>query len=280
MGRVGDQSRRLRCEGCQPSRSGLTNLREGWQPSQRDSPALVLSVDCQRDSDADTMRGRETELSNTCLIGCIVSLVCHFESSVLTCPSNTIVTSLNIQISLKTSPASNLRLQFDKLGDRWSHRWQLVEPDGQATDVLTSVEGGAEDIFPASAAMQEINLHELPAGPAVLGVGMAGKGHWSASYSVEMHQDQPAVKCDLACLLKQLQTDGQWLGSTYLIRNDIAVEHEETQTRFSVNGQSFAMIADPDFASIKLAEQQIQIVPAKISDSKTVATRWLFSMTG
>jgi len=187
------------------------------------------------------------------------------------------VTSLNIQIPLDSSPASSLRLQFDKLGDRWSHRWQLVDADGLVVDVLTSVEGGAEDIFPASSAMQEINLHELPTGPAVLGVGMAGKGHWSASYSVETQQDRPAIKCDLACLLKQLQTDGQWLGSTYLISDGVRVETEGQQTRFSINDLSFSLSADADYASIATAEQQIQIAPTKVSDSKTVATRWLFS---
>ena len=185
---------------------------------------------------------------------------------------------MNIQIPLETLPASNLRLKFDKSSDRWSHRWQLVDEDGQATDVLTSIEGGAEEIFPASAAMQEVSLHELPTGPAVLGVGMAGKGHWSASYSVESHEDQPSIKCDLACLLKQLQSDGQWLGSTYSVGDGVKVKTEGLKVRFSIKGQSFSLIADPAYASIETAEQQIQIVPTKLSDSKTVATRWLFSV--
>ena len=189
------------------------------------------------------------------------------------------MTSLNIQIPLEKSSAEALRLQFDKSKDRWGHRWQLVDADGQTSDVLTSVEGGPEDIFPASGALQEINLHELPAGPAVLGVGMAGKGHWSASYSVEKHEDQPAIKCDLACLLKQLQTDGQWLGSTYAISDGVEVKIEGQRARFSVNSNSFAFIADPAYASFETAEGQVQIVPGKLSDSKTVATRWLFSVT-
>ena len=77
--------------------------------------------------------------------------------------------SLNIRIPVKDSPASELRLQFDKSGDRWGHRWQLVDANGQATDVLTSAEGSDQDTFPASSALQEINLHELPTGPAILG---------------------------------------------------------------------------------------------------------------
>ena len=128
--------------------------------------------------------------------------------------------------------------------------------------------------------MQEINLHELPTGPAVLGVGMAGKGHWSASYSIEIDEEQPAIKCDLACLLKQLQADGQWLGSTYLIGDDVRIETENQQVRFTVSGHSFALTADPEYASIEIAERQIKIVPKKLSDSKTVATRWLFSVSG
>ena len=193
-------------------------------------------------------------------------------------PSKHVVNKLNIQIPLKNSLSSQLRLQFEKSSDRWSHCWQLIDADGHVNDVLVSVEGSAEDNFPASSAMQEINLHELPTGHAVLGVGMAGKGHWSASYSVEAG-DQPSIKCDLACLLKQLGTDGQWLGSTYSVAENVTVEHNGLDVRFSVNGQSFTLTADPTYASIDAESQQVQVVPTKISDSKTVATRWLFSAT-
>ena len=190
------------------------------------------------------------------------------------------MTNLNIQIPLANPATSHLRLQFDKSGDRWGHRWQLVDSTGQTTDVLTSLEGNDQNVFPASSALQEINLHELPTGQAVLGVGMAGKGHWSASYSVETDDEQPSIKSDLACLLKQLNTDGQWLGSTYSINEDVSIEHDGPQVRFSFNNQSFALTADGNFASIEVDKQQIQIVPKNFSDSKTVATRWVFVATG
>ena len=190
------------------------------------------------------------------------------------------MTNLNIQIPLANSLNSYLGLQFDKSGDRWGHRWQLVDSTGQTTDVLTSIEGDDQDTFPASSALQEINLHELPTGQAILGVGMAGKGHWSASYSVEMSDEQPAIKCDLACLLKQLNVDGHWLGSTYSVGDDVSVEHDEPQIRFSLNNQSFALTANDNFASIEVDKRRIQIVPTKFSDSKTVATRWVFAANG
>ena len=193
---------------------------------------------------------------------------------------NKTVTNLNIQIPLANPSASHLRLQFDKSGDRWGHRWQLVDSTGQTTDVLTSIEGGDQDVFPASSALQEINLHELPTGQAVLGVGMAGKGHWSASYSVETVDEQPAIKCDLACLLKQLNADGQWLGSTYSANENVSVQHDGPQIRFSLNNQSFTLTADCNFASIEVDKRRIQIVPTKFSDSKTVATRWVFAANG
>jgi len=192
---------------------------------------------------------------------------------------NTTVTSLNIQIPLANSPASHLRLQFDQSGDRWRHRWQLVDSTGQTTDVLTSIEGSDQDTFPASSALQEINLHELPTGPALLGVGMAGKGHWSASYSVETSEGQALIKCDMACLLKQLNADGQWLGSTYSIGENVSVNQDGSWVRFSENNLTFGLSADPAFASINVTNQKIEIVPTKFSDSKTVATRWLFSAT-
>ena len=109
---------------------------------------------------------------------------------------------------------------------------------------------------------------------------MAGKGHWSASYSVETSDEQPLIKCDLACLLKQLNVDGQWLGSTYSVGDDVSVEHDEPQIRFSLNNQSFALTANDNFASIEVDKRRIQIVPTKFSDSKTVATRWVFAANG
>ena len=188
------------------------------------------------------------------------------------------MTSLNIQIPLETLPASNLRLQFDKSSDRWSHRWQLVDEDGQATDVLTSVEGGAEDIFRRQLQCKKSVCMNCQPVLRCWELAWQAKGHWSASYSVETREDQHSIKCDLACLLKQLQSDGQWLGSTYSVGDGVKVETEGLKVRFSMNGQSFSLIADPAYASIETAEQQIQIVPTKLSDSKTVATRWLFSV--
>ena len=108
---------------------------------------------------------------------------------------------------------------------------------------------------------------------------MAGKGHWSASYSVETNEGHPLIKCDLACLLKQLDADSQWLGSTYLIGENVTVNQDGSLVRFSENNLTFGFSLDPAFTSTNLVAQQIQIMPTTISDSKTVATRWLFSAT-
>lgn len=124
----------------------------------------------------------------------------------------------------------NLKIVFSKTADRWSHKILLRVG---TTDVLllTSVEGDAETAWPPSPPLQDLDVHELGNGTAVLAVGMAGTAHWSASFSAEANSDQAEggspefVLADLACSFKKsLPESASLLAITYDVQPEVTVE--------------------------------------------------------
>jgi hypothetical protein len=92
-----------------------------------------------------------------------------------------------------------LSVVFERVTDRYQH---TILYSGQP--LLRSVEGSASDPWPASPPLQSLSLETLPDGRRVaLLVGMAGRGHWSAS--VEADQAGGAFAFDIACRSPALQ---------------------------------------------------------------------------
>lgn len=101
-------------------------------------------------------------------------------------------------------------LRFTWQHDRWAH--EILCPDGT---VWRSLEGasaaGGDPRWPASPVLVELSRLEGPHGPALLGVGLAGRSHFSASIGPgPAGADQARFEC--AC--RVLEPPG-WLGSTY-----------------------------------------------------------------
>jgi hypothetical protein len=170
-----------------------------------------------------------------------------------------------------------VQLEFYEIADRWAHSLRSIGPDG-VHEMLSSVEGTPVDDFPASPPTQDVNLHQLPDGEAILSVGMAGNGHWSSSYSIENQNGRPVIKADLACLLKQFDSTSNKLGSTYQLGESAAAERVPGGVRVVVNNTDVMVVAHPDFATIELKEKQLLITPIAFSNSKAVATRWQFEV--
>lgn len=97
-------------------------------------------------------------------------------------------------------------------GDRTGHGvwWRGDEADL----ILSSLEGTPDQAWPSSPPFQEIVAENIAAGgrPALLGVGMAGKSHWSAT--IEGDGFTEAVAFDIAC---RTAAAPALLGSAYLI---------------------------------------------------------------
>jgi hypothetical protein len=101
-------------------------------------------------------------------------------------------------------------LRFTWLHDRWAH--EILLPDGTA---WRSVEGSAsvgdDPRWPAAPVLVELSRLEGPSGPVILGVGLAGRSHFSASIGPgPTHADQIRFEC--ACRVTE---PPGWLGSTY-----------------------------------------------------------------
>ncbi len=101
-------------------------------------------------------------------------------------------------------------VEFTRTGDRWRH--SISTADGR---VWQSVEGMADHAcdprWPASPVLTEVTLTEAGGRPAVLGLGLAGRSHFSLC--VTIHADQPdTLLFEAACRLSDM---AGWLGSTY-----------------------------------------------------------------
>ncbi len=97
-------------------------------------------------------------------------------------------------------------------GDRTGHGIWWCE--GGAELILSSLEGTPDQAWPCSPPFQEIVAENIAAGgrPALLGVGMAGKSHWSAT--IEGDGFSEAIAFDIACRTAAVPA---LLGSAYLI---------------------------------------------------------------
>jgi hypothetical protein len=104
-----------------------------------------------------------------------------------------------------------LRVEFVWRGDRFGHVLSMGDDVGPFIPLMESVEGDAGDASPPSPPLQSLSLETLPDGRRVaLLVGMAGRGHWSAS--IEPVAGAAAIDFDLAC---RIAGSGGALASNY-----------------------------------------------------------------
>ena len=109
-----------------------------------------------------------------------------------------------------------LRIEFHWQQDRFIQ--QLFVDSVQAGN---SVEGDAEECWPSSPPVQQLSLEEINESSVILGVGAAGRGHWSISVEIDRSSaEADAIKFDLACRCKD---PPPFLGSTYLLADSIAL---------------------------------------------------------
>lgn len=106
-----------------------------------------------------------------------------------------------------TLTVADLTVRFMWRDDRWVH--DVTRTDGAC---WRSVEGGAGDPrWPASPVLVELSRLGASPGPAILGVGLAGRSHFSASVGPDpAHPDR--LRFDIACRVNEPPLR---LGSTY-----------------------------------------------------------------
>ncbi|MCA9262551.1 MAG: hypothetical protein KDA60_01835 [Planctomycetales bacterium] len=163
--------------------------------------------------------------------------------------------------------ASRLALpvvQFRWLGDRYSH-WLGWQWEDTCHPLLTSCEGTPDHHWPTSPPCQELQEHEGPAGvDALLGVGRAGKSHWSVVVGA---QGQEGELCfDLACKIIGEPTQ---IGSTYAYAPGLRVtqvsEHavQLTDGPWQMRLQT-QPVADTLAAKIVCHANRLEILPSRV----------------
>ncbi len=164
--------------------------------------------------------------------------------------------------------------------DRWMHQIAInsTTPAKETRAVLlTSIEGDNETVWPPSPPVQDPSRHDLVDGGAVLGVGMAGKNHWSVSASVT---GENQVLFDLACLVK---SPGVSLASTYRCADGVTVsdidggvylQHEFGQVAL----QAATELATRSSVSVDI-DGRVLIAPVDLqppADGRSVSIRWQY----
>jgi hypothetical protein len=171
-------------------------------------------------------------------------------------------------------PGACLKMVFEHQTDRWSHRLVVASEETETT-ILRSREGDAEQPWPPSPPLQDASHHSLATGEAVLAVGMAGKSHWSASFSV----DNGMFLADLACLFKiQPTQDTDSIGSQYEIGPDVTVTHSADGGTSLLVGKcrlDIWPVSESDWSTrSEYDNQKLILYPFELSKLPGQPTRW------
>lgn len=164
------------------------------------------------------------------------------------------------------------RLAFEWSGDRYQHQWFFNEqPDPQ----VASIESDGTAVWPNSPPLQQIHRQSFGDGRDIIfGVGMAGRGHWSASFTLI-----PDLKCwivELACRAP-LQPDS--LTSCYQVCGDwTALKDNHFESAGPDRTLQIEAISPSSIARLK--EARLTISPTQIAATSSAAatTQWAFRL--
>lgn len=114
------------------------------------------------------------------------------------------------QLDAIDADGRGVRLEFYRENDRYRHRLLFIDGD-RVIEVARSVEGTDVVVWPKSPPLQQLSLENQQGSKEVaLGVGMAGRSHWSLA--VDAFTDPPSLRFEAACRFNERP---ELLGSTY-----------------------------------------------------------------
>ena len=159
-------------------------------------------------------------------------------------------------------------LAFDWVEDRYQHSWRLGN-----TTLLRSSEGTSGCTWPASPPLQQIHLQSFGDGREVIfGVGMSGRGHWSASFTLV-----PDLRCWIVELACRSSTKPENLASTYRMSGDwTAASGSSWELPI---GEVVARMEPIQPTTIASRESDLlSLQPAAIVDATPSTTQWAFRL--
>jgi hypothetical protein len=146
-----------------------------------------------------------------------------------------------------------LQIDFHWRCDRFHQTISLVGQKADVMPLLASVEGDAGASWPPSPPLQSLSIESLPDGRrAALLVGMAGRGHWSASIEALPHET--ALLFDIACRMRE---PAAALASTY---------------RMAAEGGALFAAADRSWIEVRHGKTAAVITPSQESAAGSTLT--------
>ena len=120
--------------------------------------------------------------------------------------------SAPLQLSVASVDGHSLTVTFQFVNGRFRQLISLSDAHGVVHDQWEDAIESADSDWPSSPPIQQLSLESINDRPTLLGVGQAGKSHWSISVEQDDTSEKKALRFDLACRTRSLPL---WLGSTY-----------------------------------------------------------------
>lgn len=159
------------------------------------------------------------------------------------------------------------QLHFAWENDRYHHQWLSAE----GATILRSAESSTP--WPSSPPMQQIHHQSFADGRDVIfGVGMAGRGHWSASFTLV-----PDLKCWIVELACRSPVVPEALASTYdMVSEWYAAEDSSARSKLADTTFSLEPLA-PACLTFNATDKNLLVAPSSVPD-KATTTQWAFRL--
>jgi hypothetical protein len=170
----------------------------------------------------------------------------------------------------------DLIVEAHRIGDRfdWRITWEPLSTS--AVTLLQSVTSAKETIWPSFPPLQELAQESHSDTEVLLGVGMAGKSHWSVSVDRRQEPHQPAMVFDFAC---RLSGSPAFLGACWMLGEglnamppaslDLPLQVRQYET-------TIVTLTPTNHTSLRLEGDQVQVIPEPGMGLLQGTVRWGF----
>jgi hypothetical protein len=170
----------------------------------------------------------------------------------------------------------DLIVEAQRIGDRFDWRI-LCEPlSASAVPLLQSVPSAKEMAWPRFPPLQELAQESHSDTEVLLGVGMAGKSHWSVSVDRRQEPHQPAMVFDFACRLSESPT---FLGACWMLGDGLKSTPPaslDLPWQLRQNEITIATLTPNSHTSLRLDGNQVQVIPEPGKGVLQGTIRWGF----
>ncbi len=178
-------------------------------------------------------------------------------------------------LSCSSHDGSTLQVEFRRVGDRFAQSVRRLSSDGACSASWTGVQRSEPEAWPASPPIQELSLELIGGRDVLLGVGRAGKCHWSLSVETTQIDAVAALRFDIACRCPE---QPQWLGSTYRIDTPRTGQRDEAFQAGEAADSALSMRCEDDTVLIDCGPETVRIEPIARPLKWPGTVRWRYSI--